>query len=290
LFLGFIAITIVTLIGYYLFRHHLKEPAKVSGMLIALYTGGTPNLAAMKTALNVDNNLFVIINSYDLLAGMVYFSFIITIAQVFFNLFMKPYKSVITALHEGSKQENSEMEYKNDIWQRSYIKPIIISSGISILFVAMAVSIGYMVSPVFKMAVIILILTSLGIGASLFSFVRSLKKSFSLGMYLILVFCLALGTMADIHSFTLESVYILYFILLVIFGTLILHALLSWLFNIDTDTFIMVSVGLIFSPPFVPAVAVALRNKEVILAGIVSGLLSYAAGNYMGIAIAYFLK
>jgi uncharacterized membrane protein len=290
LFLGFIAITIITILGFYLFRGHMKEPAKISGMLIALYTGGTPNLATMKTALNVDDSTFVIINTYDIAVGMVYFTFIITLAQAFFNLFMKPYKSIVTNIRNEVQELENDMEFKNEIWVRKYFKPILVSFGLSVGIALISVYFGQFFAPDIQMQAIILIITSLAIIASLNVKVRKLKKTFSSGMFLVLIFCFAMGSLADLRSFTLESIYILYDIALIIFGTLALHAILSWIFGIDTDTFIMVSIGLIFSPPYVPAVAAALHNKNVMLAGIVSGLLSYAAGNYMGVAIAYMLK
>lgn len=53
---------------------------------------------------------------------------------------------------------------------------------------------------------------------------------------------------------------------------------------------IITSTSAIYSPPFVPVVAVALGNKEVIFAGITTGLIGYAAGNYLGVIIAGFLE
>ena len=38
-------------IGYYLFAHNITDASKVTGMLIGVYTGGTPNLAAIGTCL-----------------------------------------------------------------------------------------------------------------------------------------------------------------------------------------------------------------------------------------------
>jgi uncharacterized membrane protein len=37
-------------------------------------------------------------------------------------------------------------------------------------------------------------------------------------------------------------------------------------------------------------VAAALKNKEIIITGITSGILGYAFGNYLGVGLAYFLK
>jgi uncharacterized membrane protein len=83
---------------------------------------------------------------------------------------------------------------------------------------------------------------------------------------------------------------LLLYIALVIVGSLLLHALLSWVFRINVDEFIITSTALSNSPPFVPVVAAAIRNKEVVVPGMIIGVIGYAIGNYLGVAIAYLLK
>jgi uncharacterized membrane protein len=81
-----------------------------------------------------------------------------------------------------------------------------------------------------------------------------------------------------------------YYITLVIFGALMFHVLVSALFKIDRDTVMITSTALICSPPFVPAVAGALKNKDVVMSGITVGIIGYAIGNYLGLVIAELLK
>jgi uncharacterized membrane protein len=42
--------------------------------------------------------------------------------------------------------------------------------------------------------------------------------------------------------------------------------------------------------PFVPAVAGALKNKQVIISGLTVGVLGFAIGNYLGILLAWWLE
>ena len=65
----------------------------------------------------------------------------------------------------------------------------------------------------------------------------------------------------------------------------VIQIILAKLFRIDGDTVLVSSIALINSPPFVPLVAAALNNKDVVLTGISIGLLGYAVGNYLGIGI-----
>jgi len=80
------------------------------------------------------------------------------------------------------------------------------------------------------------------------------------------------------------------FISFVMVGSLVIHSLLSKIFGISVDEFVITSTALADSPPFVPVVAAAMRNKEVVVPGMIIGVIGYAIGNYLGVAIAYLLK
>ncbi|MFK5856873.1 MAG: DUF819 family protein [Bacteroidota bacterium] len=140
-----------------------------------------------------------------------------------------------------------------------------------------------------QMIVVILIITTLGILFSLVPSVNKLKNTFELGMYLILIFSIDVASMVDLSNLAEASPNIFYYVFLVIFGSLFLQVVLSAIFKIDTDTVIITSTALICSPPFVPAVAGALKNKEIIVPGLTVGIIGYAVGNYLGVLIAEFL-
>ena len=79
------------------------------------------------------------------------------------------------------------------------------------------------------------------------------------------------------------------YLICVVFGSLLIQTLLSKIFKIDADTMIISSTSLINSPPFVPLIATAMRNKSVIVTGMSVGLIGYAIGNYLGVTISYIL-
>jgi uncharacterized membrane protein len=144
-------------------------------------------------------------------------------------------------------------------------------------------------------AVPILTVTTLGIFASLIPRVNKIRKSFQLGMYFIYVLCVIVASMADVAAMFQEEnmrifVNITLFISLVMVGSLVIHSLLSWIFGISVDEYVITSTALADSPPFVPVVAAAMRNKEVVVPGMIIGVIGYAIGNYLGVAIAYLLR
>jgi uncharacterized membrane protein len=96
--------------------------------------------------------------------------------------------------------------------------------------------------------------------------------------------------MADVRKLVNISFDLFWYVGLAMFGSHILHALLARVFKIDADTVIISGSALICSPPFVPVVAGALRNREIILTGLVVGIAGYAVGNYLGVIIAYALR
>ena len=88
LVLAMISLIISIFSGYYLIGNSITDSWKVSGMLIGVYTGGTPNLAAIGTALQVNPDIFILTHTYDLIIGAVALLFLMTIAQRLFNTFL----------------------------------------------------------------------------------------------------------------------------------------------------------------------------------------------------------
>ena len=179
------------------------------------------------------------------------------------------------------------------IWiQHVSIGNILAAFGVSILIALVGAGIGFglIKDDAIQMAVIILTITTLAIIASNIKAVKKIKGSFDIGMYLILIFSIAVASMADFESMTKEFLPLMGFVTLGVFGTLVLHLLFCKIFKVDTDTMMVTSASLICSPPFVPVVSAAIKNKEVMMSGITVGVIGYAIGNYLGVLMSYFLS
>jgi uncharacterized membrane protein len=137
----------------------------------------------------------------------------------------------------------------------------------------------------------VLSITTLGILASLVKYVNTIEKTFQLGMYLILIFSLTVSSTSDLRTVFSKGVLdLVLFISWCYFGPLLLHILLAKIFRIDSDNFLVTATAFIFSPPFVPMVANALKNKNVIITGITGGVIGYLLGNFFGTTLAFFLE
>jgi uncharacterized membrane protein len=169
--------------------------------------------------------------------------------------------------------------------------PLLKALGLAVLIFAIAGGLSMALPKLPQMLVVILTITTLGILASLIKPINRIKKTFQLGMYFILVFSLTVASMADLKTMVgIGMVNLILFISWCYFGSLILHLILAKIFRVDADNFLVTSAAYIFSPPFVPLVAKALKNKDLIITGITGGIIGYILGNYFGIALAYFLK
>ena len=138
--------------------------------------------------------------------------------------------------------------------------------------------------------IIILSITTLAIVASLIKQVNEIKYTFQTGMYLIIIFCMVVASMANLSELGAKAGEILKYISFVVFVSLVIKTILSKIFKIDADTLIVSSTALICSPPFVPVMAAVLKNRQIIVTGLTIGIIGYAVGNYLGVTIAHILK
>ncbi len=292
LFLGIISLLIVIFIGYQIFNNDISESWKITGMLAGIYTGGTPNLSAISTALDVEPNIFILVNTYDIIIGAVILLFILTYAQKIFKLFLPKFKYSNHKSDLVKRETDPDYEDFNGMLTKEGIIHSVKTLMLSILILGIAFGLSFLTDrETTQMVIIVLTVTTLGIIASLFKSVNKIEKSFQLGMYFITVFSLVIASMSDLNQIiNIEYLFLFLFVLVAVVGSMLVHVFLSWVFKVDTDTTIITITALTYSTPFVPVVAGTLKNKEVIVSGLTIGILGYAFGNYLGIGIAYFIQ
>jgi len=291
LLLGLFTVVLMIFVGYWIFRESIPEIWKVSGMLTGIYTGGTPNMAAMKTALNVETEVYLMTHTYEVALGAIYLIFILSIGQRVFLLWLRPFKSPETGnIKDDSVYLEEKYESYKGIFKRKTFLPVLGALGLSVVIFGVSYGLSRLFPESFSTAAIILLITTFGIAFSFVPGVKNIEKTFQSGMYIILIFCLVVSSMADVRKLVDISFNLFWYVGLAMFGSHILHALLARLFKIDADTVIISGSALICSPPFVPVVAGALRNREVILTGLIVGIVGYAVGNYLGVIVAYALR
>ncbi len=282
-----VAVTLMAAACSLLFSEHVDDAWKVSGLMIGVYTGGTPNLAAIKTALAVDPSMYLAIHTADVAVSAVYILFAITVARKFFLYFLPPFAA------SASIPDNHHLQDLNDyagIFSRPIIIGLLKALGLSTAIFIIGGGLALVLPVSISMAAAILVITTLGIVAALFRRIRQIPMTFQLGQYFILIFCLAVSSMANLNRLIYTAPVILMWVTIMVFGTMLLHMLLAIVFKIDADTVLITSVAAICSPPFVPMVAGNLKNREIIVSGLTTGIIGYAVGNYLGVFGAYLFR
>lgn len=293
---GFLAVVIAVTVGYILFGTNVDEGAKIGGIISGMYTGGTLNAAALQTVLKAKEETFVLINSYDILISFLYFVFLFAIGiKLFRRLYGEPTDPQLRNKQEGMSNTTSEEETNSNpysgLWSKHGLYQLLKVIGVTICIVALSAAAALPLPEDWFMIVFILMLTTLGVCASFIKPVRNLKYSYDVGMYLIYIFSLAIATMADFSKFDLTNgLYQIAFMSFAVFVSLAIHAIICRLMRVDADSMVISSVAFINSPPFVPMVTVAMRNRAVLVTGLGAGIMGYALGNHLGVLMANLLE
>lgn len=294
---GVTAVVIAVTLGFLIFGKHIDEGAKVGAMLSGVYTGGTVNLAAIHKMLGVNEETFILTNSYDMLVSFLYLTFLMTIGIKLFRKFL-PVKTGGQAVEVSAELEASATagDFKNVLTKKG-LKDGAIALGVTLLICAISGGIAILVKNIAAdklmlapddifMVVFILLITTGGILASFIKPINKLSTSYDIGLYWIYIFSIAVASMADLSNLKLlESLNLLGYFFFAVFASLFIQVLLAKIFKIDSDTVVITSVAFINSPPFVPMIVSAMKNRQVLAIGLSLGIIGYAIGNYLGVLI-----
>jgi uncharacterized membrane protein len=282
-----VAILIVATLGFFIFRGWVGEETwKLSGMFVGLYTGGTVNLGAIATALRTDQTLYIAAHTSDVLVSSVYLLFLMTIGQRVLLKILPAFQPAETA----QAVKDPDFDSYAGIFERKTFVPLMGALGLSVLiFITGALSFLVFIEDT-AFVVAILAISTLGILCSFVPKIRNIKMTYQLGNYFILIFCLVVSSMADFNRLVSTAPIIFVYVTATLLVCFLLHVILSRIFKIDADTVIITSVAGMCSPPLVPMIASALKNKEIVLSGVITGIIGWVVGTYLGITLAYILR
>ena len=288
LLLGLAAVTISVIVGYFLFGRNMEDGAIIGGMLTGVYTGGTINLASLKVMLGVSEETFILLNSFDMAVSFLYLTFLLSVGIRMFRRWLPAQKSDDDL--EEIKEQEKEQPFKG-LFTRQGLRDAGFLLAVDALIIGISAGLGLLAGDGAFMTVLILSLTTLGIAASFWRPIKKRKYGYEIGMYCIYVFSVVVASMADLRSLSISgSLNMLGYLTFVIFFSLLLEVLAAKPFKVDADTMTVSSVAYICSPPFVPMMAAAMKNKSVLAGGLSVGVVGYAVGNYLGFLIARLLE
>ena len=285
---GLAAVLIAVVSGFFIFRHAgVSDIANVSAMMTGIYTGGTMNFNALGAALHVDPTTMATVLAFEMIVTFPVIMFIVGGGYKVFRKIL-PYRDDNTSAEtDASSDLEHGVEQYGDLLRWKVFLRSLIGLAISIGFLAVGAGLSLLITGGLNELVIILTITTLSIIASFSKKIREIPKTFELGMFFILVFSVVVASQFDLQSLDSGSLIIGGFLLFIIVAATLLHLLFCRLFKVSGDLFCVALVALLCSPPFVPPVVGAMGNKKVLISGIVIGLIGYAIGTYIGVALAY---
>ena len=291
---GFLSVALAVIVGYLLFGKHVEQGAQVGGIITGMYTGGTLNAAALQAIFRINSETYLLVNSYDIIISFIYFVFLFSIG---IPMFRRLYGE---RGRELSQSEQAEIEREIEKTKQNPYSKLLTKEGIAQLGKILLWTIGVagvsggvalLMPEGWFMVVFILLLTTLGVVCSFIKRVREMDLSYDVGMYLIYIFSITIASMADFSNLDLAGgINQLAFMVVAVFFSLALHAIMCRAMRVDADSMMISSVAFINSPPFVPMASAAMRNKKALVTGLGAGIVGYAAGNHLGVLIAELLS
>lgn len=257
------------------FAEQQPDGWKVAGMLTGLYTGGTPNVQAIGIALDAPQTYVVLLQAADILGGGAYLLLLMTVMKTVLGWFLPDFK-----LPARPETDQVSPNYWTTSWQPLALSMVVggVAAGITYLLTG---DLGG------NTTLLILLLTTISVGLSLHPKISHMSSSYPIGEYFLLIFCVALGLMANFKLLVSEGLPLLAFSMVALVATIVLHILLSFFFKVDRDTVIISATAALYGPVFIAQVTESIGNKRLLAPGIALSLLGLAVGNYLGIGVAW---
>lgn len=272
---GLLASTLAAVV----FHDTFPDSWAVAGMLTGIYTGGTPNMQAIGLALQVDQAYIIMLNAADIVLGGAYLILLTTV--------MHPLLGYVLPHFVANGEIQTDLTEETD-W---HAPAVLGSLGLTVLIIGISLSTTYLIfGDLSSTGFLMLILTTLSLAATGMPVVQRWEKTFETGEYFLLTFSVALGMLADLRAIAQTGGSILAFSGTVMIVTIALHLWWARWARIDRDTFLITSTAALYGPAFVGPMAMVMKNRAVLFPGMVTGLLGYAVGNYLGITLAWILR
>lgn len=289
---SFILVIIAALIASFtmglLFADKVPEGWRISGMLTGCYTGGTPNLIAIGKSLEMSGENIVLVNMCDMLCGGVYFILLSSVLIKLYRKFLPKFDA--SKIKDSDQQSIPALEpIFEDGLKKGWLN-IGFSVLMAILATGAAVGIAMAITGKMDTLAVILSVTTISIGLSFWKKLRNTKGTAAMGQYAVYIFSIAIGGTVDLKLFFQSSPIFLAFTASVMLSALIIHFFLCKIFKVDADTALITSTAGVYGPAFIAPVAEAMKNRHVVLSGLITGIFGYAVGTYLGVGIAYLIK
>ncbi|RNB72422.1 DUF819 domain-containing protein [Brevibacillus panacihumi] len=282
---AFIILSVVVVLGFavgsLIFKPFIgSEIWKAAGVFIAGSVGGTVNNIVVGNTLGIDETMLSAVLTAAMVGFTLFLFFIFTAPSWMPKLGFK------TAYQTLNKEEAKA--FYQEYWKEKTITLDGMSTIISVAILLTAISF-LLKQYLFDLPIEIYVTTLTLIVANITK-VSAINGSEEIGSYGFHLFFASLGGLVSIEKLITTGPILLGMYLVAIVITVILLFIICKLFGINYEAICIASNAGIGGPTTAPVMAVAFGWKELVLTGVILGILGYAIGSYVGILGAYFIK
>jgi uncharacterized membrane protein len=264
------------------------ETWKLAGQYTATYTGGGVNFAAVGAALETSGELFAAGIAADVTMTAVWMAICLTVPVAFAS----------RARGSAARAEEDTAEHVDE-GHGPALHDLLFSSVNAIhvkdLSLMAAVVFGTLMAADWLAEVLapipsVLFLTTIALILAQAPFARGISGTGVIGNYLVLIFLASNGAMSVLANIVEIGPAVVYFAAITVFthGAVIFGV--GTLVGLDLKTLAVASQANVGGPASAMALATARGYTDRLLPGVAVGLVGYAAGNYLGLAVASVLR
>ncbi|HBG5053116.1 TPA: DUF819 family protein [Clostridioides difficile] len=287
IFVAVLTVSIMAFLFGLVFAEKISEGWKVAGMFVGTYTGGSANLTAIGTGLNVSRQTLAAANAADYVIGVPTLIFMFALPAILKN--SKKFKKLWPYHVEESELEDCQNEEFMESKEWS-IKDIAWMLAIGFVVTEVATILAGYFNSSFSSAARILLVTTISIIIAQLKPVKKLKGNLDLGLFVALFFLCTIGFSVDIKEFLGSTFTITLYCFSIIFASFIFHLGITRLLKIKYQYVILSIVGAIADGPTSALVAASAKWNSLVSVAVVMGVIGGVLGNYAGISVAYAIK
>lgn len=248
-----------------------ESAAELGALAVSVYTGGIINLALLSQALGLPPERFGQINLADIAAGAIYLFAIMNLGRF---VFRHQEETVSDSYELPESKVPPRATFRQHLW------PLLVALALLGAAYGVSLLVGMKDDP----RLVLVLITVAGLALSAWPALRRNQAATVQSEFLITVFSLSMGLMANLRNFTAGVLPILLFLFSVLMLSVMLHFTLCRLFRLPDGLFVATSAGGIMSPPFVPSICRAALYPAWIPFGVAAGLAGNSVGTLLGLA------
>lgn len=257
-----------------------EENWKLAGTLTGTYTGGSLNFVAVGRGLGLDETLFAGATAADNVTTALWLGATLMLPIWLYRFFPAPPASVHGAATEEDAGRHAHHPLFSEVGLSALHLGVLVAAGVVLVVVAGAL--GDLTPGIPS----VVWLTTLALLVGNLTPLRRARGALQLGGLALTAFFVVIGIFSRMADIVVVGFEVFFFTLVVVGVHGVVVYGIGRLAKLDVATISVASQAAVGGPSSALAVAIAREWKGLILPGIIVGLLGYAAGTYLGLAVA----